>query len=308
MSGNPLMKVFDADLNSERNRAILRYFLVRIGYAVTHVFPARATVCYGAMVTGFALAFVPVAKAAPARFTLMTTLVGAGLVAVSAHELDELQDDIDEAKAQKERDRQLRLFADTEAKNKVAETNLLRHGYELDKSLPAELQQAIAPASAATTPEPQDNRASFDAAIATVQSKQQNHSEVKQIDQAAAGEATATENTTATVFSHLPTNFASTMAQIAQRLVSMTVVGVPGAGKGMFVSNLLRLVRQHHRQLHIFVMEGKGDAKEAGYWQGRGRRHPLDSGPGRKPGQPRGLDQRLLRRLQSDHWPEATDI
>ena len=76
----------------------------------------------------------------------MTTLVGAGLVAVSAHELDELQDDIDEAKAQKERDRQLRLFADTEAKNKVAETNLLRHGYELDKSLPAELQQAIAPA------------------------------------------------------------------------------------------------------------------------------------------------------------------
>ena len=57
------------------------------------------------------------------------------------------------------------------------------------------------------------------------------------------------------------------MQQIAQRLVSMTVVGVPGAGKGMFVSNLLRLVRQHHPQLHIFVMEGKGDAKEAGYWQ-----------------------------------------
>ena len=58
------------------------------------------------------------------------------------------------------------------------------------------------------------------------------------------------------------------MEQIAQRLVSMTVVGVPGAGKGMFVSNLLRLVRQHHPQLHIFVMEGKGDEKEAGYWRG----------------------------------------
>ena len=58
------------------------------------------------------------------------------------------------------------------------------------------------------------------------------------------------------------------MEQIAQRLISMTVVGVPGAGKGMFVSNLLRLARQHHPQLHIFVMEGKGDAKEAGYWQG----------------------------------------
>ena len=58
------------------------------------------------------------------------------------------------------------------------------------------------------------------------------------------------------------------MEQIAQRLVSMTVVGVPGAGKGMFVSNLLRLARRYHPQLHIFVMEGKGDAKEAGYWQG----------------------------------------
>ena len=58
------------------------------------------------------------------------------------------------------------------------------------------------------------------------------------------------------------------MEQIAQRLVSMTVVGVPGAGKGMFVSNLLRLVRRHHPQLHIFVMEGKGDEKEAGYWRG----------------------------------------
>ena len=101
MSGNPLMKVFDADLNSDHNRAILRYLLVRIGYAVTHVFPTRATVCYGALVTGFALAFIPVAKDAPARFTLITTLVGAGLVAVSAHELDELQDDIDEAKRRK---------------------------------------------------------------------------------------------------------------------------------------------------------------------------------------------------------------
>ena len=271
MSRNPLMQVLDADLNSDRNRAILRYLLVRIGYAVTHVFPARATVCYGAMVTGFALACIPVAKDAPTRFTLMTTLIGAGLVAVSAHELDELQDDIDEAKAQKERDRQLRLFADTEAKNKVAETNLLRHGYELDKSLPVELQQAIAPVSATTTPEPQINRAAFDAAISAVQTKQQNQkqSEVQQIDKAVTGEAIAIEETTiATVASQLPTNFTTTMQQIAQRLVSMTVVGVPGAGKGMFVSNLLRLVRERHPQLHIFVMEGKGDAKEAGYWQG----------------------------------------
>ena len=53
-----------------------------------------------------------------------------------------------------------------------------------------------------------------------------------------------------------------------QRLLSMTVIGVPGAGKGMFVSNLLRLVRHHHPQLHLFGMEVKGDANEAGYRQG----------------------------------------
>ena len=116
-----------------------------MGSAISRVFPTRAAACYSGLVTGFALAFIPIAKEAPVKLTLTTTLIGAGLVAVSAHELGELQDDIDEAKQQKERDRQLRLFADTEAKNKVAETNLLRHGYELDKSLPPELQQALSP-------------------------------------------------------------------------------------------------------------------------------------------------------------------
>ena len=147
MSANPLVKLFDVDLNSERNRAILRFLFGSAGSAILRIFPTRAAACYGALVTGLALAFVPIAKAAPARLTLMTTIAGAGLVAVAAHELDELQDDIDEARTQKERDRQLRLFADTEAKNKITETNLLRHGYELDKSLPIELQQVITPAS-----------------------------------------------------------------------------------------------------------------------------------------------------------------
>ena len=265
--GNPLMQLLDADLNSDRNRAILRFLFDRAGEAIAHIFPARATACYSGLVIGFALAFLPIAKNAPVRFTLMTTLAGAGLVAVAAHELDELQDDIDEAKQQKERDRQLRLFADTEAKNKVAETNLLRHGYELDKSLPEELRQAIAPAIPPAEPEPND-RADFDAAIAAAQNKSQNK-QIQSSEQEQQIEQQSTETTKLTVASgRVPANFTNTMEQIAQRLVSMTVVGVPGAGKGMFVSNLLRLVRRYHPQLHIFVMEGKGDRKEAGYWQG----------------------------------------
>ena len=262
MSANPLVKLFDVDFNSDRNRAILRFLFGQAGSAIAHVFPTRAAACYSGLVTGFALTFIPIAKEAPVRFTLTTTLIGAGLVAVSAHELDELQDDIDEQRTQRERDRQLRLFADTEAKNKVAETNLLRHGYELDKSLPPELQQAISPADAETKPEPPVSRAAFDAAVSAVQTEPGEQS---------VGDLTTTAATTTggAIAPHYPaTNFTTTMEQIAQRLVSMTVVGVPGAGKGMFVSNLLRLARRYHPQLHIFVMEGKGDAKEAGYWQG----------------------------------------
>ena len=267
MSGNPLTQLLDADLNSKRNRAILTFLFGRAGSAVARLFPARATACYSGLVIGFALAFLPIAKNAPARLTLMTTLAGAGLVAVAAHELDELQDDIDEAKQQKDRDRQLRLFADTEAKNKVAETNLLKHGYELDKSLPEELRQAIAPATPPTNPAT-DDRAAFDAAVAAVETKPQKQLTQRSEPDQLLDSQTTDPTTTAIAPGHVPTNFTSTMEQIAQRLVSMTVVGVPGAGKGMFVSNLLRLVRQHHPQLHIFVMEGKGDAKEAGYWQG----------------------------------------
>ena len=262
MSGNPLVQLLDADLNSDLSRAILSFLFGRAGSAIARLFPARATACYSGLVIGFALAFLPIAKSAPVRVTLMTTLAGAGLVAVAAHELDELQDDIDEAKQQKERDRQLRLFADTEAKNKVAETNLLRHGYELDKSLPEELRQAIAPATPPAKPEPTD-RADFDTAVAAAQNKQQKQPEQPKLEQQ------TTETTTLTASSDsAPATFASTMEHIAQRLVSMTVVGVPGAGKGILVSNLLRLVRRYHPQLHIFVMEGKGDQKEAGYWQG----------------------------------------
>ena len=264
---NPLMQLLDADLNSDRNRAILRFLFGKAGTALARIFPTRAAACYSGLVTGFALAFLPIAKEAPTRITLMTTLAGAGLVAVAAHELDELQDDIDEAKAQKERDRQLRQFADAEAKNKVAETNLLRHGYELDKSLPPELQQALSPASPDAKQKSQADRTAFDAVVTAVQTKQQ--TQPSDPEEQPEGDLALEVTTDPTSYVTAPSaNFTATMQHIAQRLVSMTVIGVPGAGKGMFVSNLLRLVRQHHPQLHIFVMEGKGDQKEAGYWQG----------------------------------------
>ena len=58
MSGNPLMQLLDADLNSAKNRAIARYLLIQLGKAISYVFPARATACYSALLTGFALAFI----------------------------------------------------------------------------------------------------------------------------------------------------------------------------------------------------------------------------------------------------------
>ena len=269
MSANPLVSLFDADLNSDRNRAVLRFLFGQMGSAFARVFPTRAAACYSGLVAGLALTFLPIAKEAPTKFTLITTIAGAGLVAVSAHELDELQDDIDEQKKKQECDRQLRLFADTEAKNKVAETNLLRHGYELDKSLPPELRQMLPPASNEAAQTQPVDRAAFDAAVAAAQHKQQNNSANHKEEQQheIAPPITATTERSVIAPTQPPAPFTETMAQIAKRLVSMTVVGVPGAGKGMFVSNLLRQVRQHHPQFHIFVMEGKGDTKEAGYWQ-----------------------------------------
>ena len=221
MYRNPLVQLFAADLNSDRNRAILRFLFGRAGYAIARIFPTRAAACYSGLVAGFALTFIPIAKAAPARFTLMATLAGAGLVAVAAHELDELQDDIDETRTQKERDRQLRQFADAEAKNKVAETNLLRHGYELDKSLPPELQQAISPASPEAPPAPQADRTAFDAAVTAVQTKQQqvqpNKTAEEQTNNHATAETRVSTPQPVTVVRSPTTNFTDTLEQIAQR-------------------------------------------------------------------------------------------
>ena len=67
VSGNPLVQLFDADLNSECNRAILRFLCGRAGHAIARIFPTRAAACYSGLVAGFGLAFIPIAKGRPKK-------------------------------------------------------------------------------------------------------------------------------------------------------------------------------------------------------------------------------------------------
>jgi len=59
-------------------------------------------------------------------------------------------------------------------------------------------------------------------------------------------------------------------ADLGQNPQSAIIAGVPGAGKGMVVSNALRHLKQRYPNITIFVIDPKADAKEAGYWDGLG--------------------------------------
>ena len=56
---------------------------------------------------------------------------------------------------------------------------------------------------------------------------------------------------------------------LAQSLKLTLIVGVPGSGKGIFVSNALEAVRKHHHNTTIFYIDPKNDAKETAYFSGR---------------------------------------
>jgi hypothetical protein len=58
-------------------------------------------------------------------------------------------------------------------------------------------------------------------------------------------------------------DFADDMGRHPQ---SSIVAGVPGAGKGMLISNALRAVKLHNPQVKIFVIDPKASGKEVGYW------------------------------------------
>jgi hypothetical protein len=55
-------------------------------------------------------------------------------------------------------------------------------------------------------------------------------------------------------------------ADLGQNPQSAIIAGVPGAGKGIFVSNALREVKRRNPHVKIFAIDPKNDPKETGYW------------------------------------------
>jgi hypothetical protein len=53
---------------------------------------------------------------------------------------------------------------------------------------------------------------------------------------------------------------------LGQNPQSALIVGTPGSGKGMLVSNAVRLLREKAPTLKVMVIDPKGDSKEKGYW------------------------------------------
>ena len=56
--------------------------------------------------------------------------------------------------------------------------------------------------------------------------------------------------------------------EMSDRVNNTIVIGIPGSGKGMLISNALRAVKQKHQNLKVFVIDPKNDIKEAGYFEG----------------------------------------
>jgi len=53
---------------------------------------------------------------------------------------------------------------------------------------------------------------------------------------------------------------------LGQNPQSALIAGIPGSGKGMVVSNALRVLKQKHPALKVFVIDPKFDPNERGYW------------------------------------------
>jgi hypothetical protein len=59
------------------------------------------------------------------------------------------------------------------------------------------------------------------------------------------------------------------IARMASDLCNYLIVGVPGAGKGIIISNALDEIKKRHPGIKIFYLDPKGDEKETGYFVGR---------------------------------------
>lgn len=55
-------------------------------------------------------------------------------------------------------------------------------------------------------------------------------------------------------------------SDLGQNPQSAIVAGVPGAGKGVYVSNALRELKRRNPHITIFAIDPKADPKETGYW------------------------------------------
>lgn len=55
---------------------------------------------------------------------------------------------------------------------------------------------------------------------------------------------------------------------IAENLKNTLIIGVPGVGKDLFLSNVLRDIRACHPKATIFFIDPKADPKESGYFEG----------------------------------------
>ncbi|MGI8502063.1 MAG: type IV secretory system conjugative DNA transfer family protein [Hassallia sp.] len=56
------------------------------------------------------------------------------------------------------------------------------------------------------------------------------------------------------------------LGEMTQRIGNTIVIGIPGSGKGMLISNALRIAKRKHPNLKVFVIDPKNDPKEAGYF------------------------------------------
>jgi hypothetical protein len=56
--------------------------------------------------------------------------------------------------------------------------------------------------------------------------------------------------------------------EMTERITNLFIVGLGGSGKGVLVSNALREVKRQHPTKKIFLINGKDDPKERGYFDG----------------------------------------
>jgi hypothetical protein len=69
------------------------------------------------------------------------------------------------------------------------------------------------------------------------------------------------------IITHSTTPTRDIIGDLATSLKSSLIIGVPGSGKGMLMSHLVRRIRMNYPELKIVGLDPKADDKETGYWK-----------------------------------------